>query len=194
MPEFCDVALPVPLDIVFTYRIPEGMQPVVGGRVLVPFRQQRMSGVVTDCMTASRRSRPRISSACSILRRCSMSSYCVWASGSPTIISRPSAKFPHHAAAGRRIQAGHRLPHHRGGTTGVAPRGHVGIVRAFPENSGRSVGRISRTRLPGRTGDTSEKKACAPPPARRRRCSAAWCARSGSSARICRKRATRPAR
>jgi len=47
MPEFCDVALPVPLDLAFTYRIPDGMQPVVGGRVLVPFRQQRMSGVVT---------------------------------------------------------------------------------------------------------------------------------------------------
>jgi hypothetical protein len=29
MPEFSDVALPVPLDAVFTYRIPEGMQPVV---------------------------------------------------------------------------------------------------------------------------------------------------------------------
>ncbi len=48
MPEFCDVALPVPLDIVFTYGIPDGMQPVVGGRVLVSFREQRMSGVVTD--------------------------------------------------------------------------------------------------------------------------------------------------
>ena len=47
MPEFCDVALPVPLDTAFTYRIPDEMQPVVGGRVLVPFRQQRMSGVVT---------------------------------------------------------------------------------------------------------------------------------------------------
>jgi primosomal protein N' (replication factor Y) (superfamily II helicase) len=47
MPEFCDVALPVPLDTAFTYRLPGGMQPVVGGRVLVPFRQQRMSGVVT---------------------------------------------------------------------------------------------------------------------------------------------------
>src|SRR5579863_304329 len=46
MPEFCDVALAVPLDMAFTYRIPQGMQPVVGGRVLVPFRQQRMSGVV----------------------------------------------------------------------------------------------------------------------------------------------------
>ena len=48
MPEFCDVALPVPLDMVFTYRIPAGMLPVVGGRVLVPFRQQRLSGVVTE--------------------------------------------------------------------------------------------------------------------------------------------------
>jgi primosomal protein N' (replication factor Y) len=47
MPEFCDVALPVPLDTAFTYRLPDGMQPVVGGRVLVPFRQQRLSGVVT---------------------------------------------------------------------------------------------------------------------------------------------------
>src|SRR6478752_8076551 len=47
MPEFCDVALPVPLDLVFTYAVPDGMQPLAGGRVLVPFRQQRMSGVVT---------------------------------------------------------------------------------------------------------------------------------------------------
>jgi len=48
MPEFCDVAIPLPLDIAFTYRVPNGLSPVVGGRVLVPFRQQRMSGVVTD--------------------------------------------------------------------------------------------------------------------------------------------------
>jgi primosomal protein N' (replication factor Y) (superfamily II helicase) len=48
MPEFCDVALPVPLDALFTYGMPDGLNPVVGGRVLVPFRQQRMSGVVTE--------------------------------------------------------------------------------------------------------------------------------------------------
>jgi primosomal protein N' (replication factor Y) len=45
---FCDVALPVPLDMAFTYAIPAGMEPVVGGRVLVPFRQQRMSGIVVE--------------------------------------------------------------------------------------------------------------------------------------------------
>jgi primosomal protein N' (replication factor Y) len=48
MPAFCDVALAVPLDMAFTYAIPAGMEPVVGGRVLVPFRQQRLSGIVVD--------------------------------------------------------------------------------------------------------------------------------------------------
>ena len=48
MPRFCDVALAVPLDMAFTYSIPDGTTPVLGGRVLVPFRQQRMSGVVVD--------------------------------------------------------------------------------------------------------------------------------------------------
>jgi len=38
----------VPLDTAFSYRVPEGMEPAVGGRVLVPFRQQRMSGIVVD--------------------------------------------------------------------------------------------------------------------------------------------------
>ena len=53
MTQFCDIALPVPLDTTFTYRVPggdglsaDGMQPVIGGRVLVPFREQRLSGVV----------------------------------------------------------------------------------------------------------------------------------------------------
>jgi primosomal protein N' (replication factor Y) len=48
MPEFCDVALPVPLDMAFTYRIPDGAILAIGGRVLVPFRQQRMMGLVVD--------------------------------------------------------------------------------------------------------------------------------------------------
>jgi len=48
MAQFCDVALPVPVDSVFTYRVPDSIQPIVGGRVLVPFRRQRLSGVVTE--------------------------------------------------------------------------------------------------------------------------------------------------
>jgi primosomal protein N' (replication factor Y) len=46
MPSFCDVALPVPLETCFTYRL-NGAEPVIGGRVLVPFRNLRLPGVVT---------------------------------------------------------------------------------------------------------------------------------------------------
>src|ERR1051325_10212421 len=46
MPLFCDVALPVPLEQTFTYSV-NGHQPVVGGRVLVPFRTERLPGIVT---------------------------------------------------------------------------------------------------------------------------------------------------
>jgi primosomal protein N' (replication factor Y) len=48
MPLFCDVALPVPVDRVFTYSI-EGSHrgdPVVGGRVLAPFRREQLQGIV----------------------------------------------------------------------------------------------------------------------------------------------------
>ena len=48
MPEFCDVALAVPLDVVFTYRIPGEATPIVGGRVLVPFRQKRLTGIAVE--------------------------------------------------------------------------------------------------------------------------------------------------
>jgi primosomal protein N' (replication factor Y) len=43
---FCDVALPVPLDRVWTYGC-SAFAPEVGVRVLVPFRNEKMSGIVT---------------------------------------------------------------------------------------------------------------------------------------------------
>ena len=48
MPEFCDVAVPVPLHMVLTYRVPEGAAPASGSRVIVTFRQQRLAGVITE--------------------------------------------------------------------------------------------------------------------------------------------------
>ncbi|HEX3663487.1 MAG TPA: primosomal protein N' [Acidobacteriaceae bacterium] len=45
MPAFCDVAVPVPLDRPFTYAVGEAAPPV-GGRVLVPFRNEKLAGVV----------------------------------------------------------------------------------------------------------------------------------------------------
>jgi primosomal protein N' (replication factor Y) len=47
MAEFADIALPVPLDAVFTYSVGEHA-PVVGGRVLVPFREKRLVGIVVE--------------------------------------------------------------------------------------------------------------------------------------------------
>ena len=45
MPAFCDVALPVPLDRAFTYALGETTPPI-GARVLVPFRNEKMTGIV----------------------------------------------------------------------------------------------------------------------------------------------------
>lgn len=47
MPAFCDVAVPVPLDAHFTYRIDAGHPPPLGGRVIVPFRNEKLIGIVT---------------------------------------------------------------------------------------------------------------------------------------------------
>ena len=47
---YCEVALPVPLRSLFTYEIPERMAGSVwvGSRVLVPFRNRAMTGVVVE--------------------------------------------------------------------------------------------------------------------------------------------------
>jgi primosomal protein N' (replication factor Y) (superfamily II helicase) len=45
MPAYCDVAVPVPLDRVFTYAVGE-TAPSAGARVLVPFRNEKLAGVV----------------------------------------------------------------------------------------------------------------------------------------------------
>ena len=47
MPAYCEVALPVPLDRIFTYAIREGQRPRRGARVIVPFRTEKLIGVVT---------------------------------------------------------------------------------------------------------------------------------------------------
>lgn len=47
MPSYCEVALPVPLDRTFTYAVPEYEQPARGARVIAPFRNEKLIGVVT---------------------------------------------------------------------------------------------------------------------------------------------------
>jgi primosomal protein N' (replication factor Y) (superfamily II helicase) len=48
MPQFCDVAVPLPLDAVFTYRLPQEPRIGAGTRVVVPFRGKRLMGIVTE--------------------------------------------------------------------------------------------------------------------------------------------------
>src|SRR5215468_6565695 len=47
MPAYCEVALPVPLDRTFTYAVRDGQRPQRGRRVIVPFRNEKLIGVVT---------------------------------------------------------------------------------------------------------------------------------------------------
>jgi primosomal protein N' (replication factor Y) len=47
MPAYCEVALPVPLDRTFTYAVREDQHPQRGARVIVPFRNEKLIGVVT---------------------------------------------------------------------------------------------------------------------------------------------------
>ena len=47
MPAYCEVALPVPLDHTFTYGVRLGQQPQRGARVIAPFRNEKLIGVVT---------------------------------------------------------------------------------------------------------------------------------------------------
>ena len=47
MPAYCEVALPVPLDRTFTYAIREGQRPQRGARVIVPFRNEKLIGIIT---------------------------------------------------------------------------------------------------------------------------------------------------
>jgi primosomal protein N' (replication factor Y) len=47
MPAYCEVALPVPLDHTFTYGVRPGQSPQRGARVIAPFRDEKLIGVVT---------------------------------------------------------------------------------------------------------------------------------------------------
>ena len=53
MPAFCEVALPVPLDRSFTYALREGEQVTRGARVIAPFRNEKLIGVITATEAAA---------------------------------------------------------------------------------------------------------------------------------------------
>src|SRR6266516_2590089 len=48
MNDYCEVAVPLPLDQLFTYKLDSGISSEPGGRVLVSFRNRRLVGIVTE--------------------------------------------------------------------------------------------------------------------------------------------------
>jgi primosomal protein N' (replication factor Y) len=46
MPGYCEIALPVPIDRTFTYVLRDGQNPLRGARVIVPFRNEKLIGIV----------------------------------------------------------------------------------------------------------------------------------------------------
>ncbi|MEZ8066777.1 primosomal protein N' [Vibrio sp. FF145] len=52
-PMIARVALPVPLDKQFDYKIPSRLFPIIGGRVSVPFGRQTLTGIVTALVNES---------------------------------------------------------------------------------------------------------------------------------------------
>src|SRR5580658_6443195 len=52
MPAYCEVALPVPLERTFTYAVRDDQSPSRGARVIVPFRNEKLIGVVTAALVA----------------------------------------------------------------------------------------------------------------------------------------------
>jgi primosomal protein N' (replication factor Y) (superfamily II helicase) len=50
---YCEVALPVPLNRSFTYEVREGQAPLRGARVVAPFRNEKLIGVVTAVRVAA---------------------------------------------------------------------------------------------------------------------------------------------
>lgn len=89
------VALPVPLPRLFDYLPPQGAQPVIGGRVSVPFGNRRMIGIVVAFRESSdlpeaqlKRVIEVLDSESSIQRRCGAS-----LTGPPAIIIRRRERY-----------------------------------------------------------------------------------------------------
>src|ERR1700722_4561873 len=53
MPVYCEVALPVPLDRAFTYALRDDQYAHRGARVIAPFRNEKLIGVITGVNAAA---------------------------------------------------------------------------------------------------------------------------------------------
>ena len=149
MPAFCDVAVPVPLDAHFTYRIDASHPPVLGGRVIVPFRNEKLIGVVTrlhdDPPPVEAKSIEQILDDEAIVSP-QLLELARWIS--QYYLAPLGEVLAHHAAAGGRGAQTCRLPHLRGRRARSAGRRRAGKQPAHTPHSRRTGGRVCRSELP----------------------------------------------
>ncbi len=173
MPEFCDVALPVPLDMVFTYRVPAEATPVVGGRVLVPFRQQRMTGIVVELH--DRKPSVTTKTILSVLDIAPVLDEQLLRLGrwiADYYLAPLGEVFRTMLPLQCGVQTRHRLPHHQGRPVGAATRRECqdrprvrGVLRkSKPPNSVYSIIWLPKSQGRERSSQFA-KKFCALPPA-----------------------------
>ncbi|TDS66089.1 replication restart DNA helicase PriA [Pantoea sp. PNA 14-12] len=72
------VALPVPLPRLFDYLPPEGVQPVTGGRVIVPFGNRKMIGIVVAFSDSSDLATSQLKQVLTVLDRESLFPSSLW--------------------------------------------------------------------------------------------------------------------
>ena len=72
MPLFCDVALPVPLDMAFTYCVPDGMEPVSADACSFPFASSACRRSHRSCMIVAPKVQAKKIISVLDARRCSI--------------------------------------------------------------------------------------------------------------------------
>ena len=195
MPEFCDVASARAADHwSFTYAVPDGMQPVVGGRVLVPFRQQRMSGIVTALH--DRKPKVKTKNVISVLDAAPVLDEQLIQLGpvDRRLLSRsvgevfrtmlPLGRNSRRTIGYRITEEGH-MALHLAGMSGSSARSQKTPEDQLAEF--RVLDYLAEREM------TREESSAGCDPGVAGRCSREWCARSGLCAKICPSRETRPA-
>ena len=149
MPLFCDVALPVPLDQTFTYAV-NGVVPVVGARVLVPFSGQKLMGVVVKVHEDAPAEDFEIKPVQQVLDDTAVLPDELMESGQvdrAILCSAPRRGPPRHVAARGRGQEAFLLPHRRTWPQGPLRGSDKRIVATVEADARGAEPRICRTQL-----------------------------------------------
>ena len=189
MPEFCDVALPVPLDIVFTYADPRGNAAGRGWTRAGAFPPAAHVGHRRwNCMIVSQGKDQRIIQRARCRAGARRATDSAWANGLPTTIWRRSAKCS--------APCCRWAPNSRGPSVIASPKqGHKTLHEAGHEGSRRAPRKLPKSKWQNfacwtiwRNGEGTGRKLAGRNPGVQGSCWREWCGRNGLCARICPRR------